>query len=340
MKKKILVTGGLGFIGSHTVVELINGGFEPIIADNLYNSELFILDRINQITGVNPIFENIDLTDFEATKALFQKYPDIELVIHFAAYKAVGESMTEPIKYFKNNLISLLNIADCIQNSKSGKIVFSSSATVYGDAENLPIYENEPLKPALSAYGSTKQMGEEILEKISSANKVKAISLRYFNPVGAHPSSLIGELPRGIPNNLMPYITQTAIGKRDELTIFGNDYSTPDGTAIRDFIHVVDLAIAHVRACERMLSEDSDFKNYEVYNIGTGNGVSVLELIKAFEKVNSIKLPYVFGNRRAGDTECNFAHVSKATELLKWKAKYSVFDMVKHAWQWEIALKN
>jgi UDP-glucose 4-epimerase len=330
-KEKVFVTGGLGFIASHTAVELINAGYEVVLADNLSNSELFILDRIEQITGHRPVFYQFDLCDRWSVDQIFAENKDIKVVIHFAAYKAVGESVKLPLKYFNNNLISLLFLLEAMKDH-CRNMVFSSSATVYGQPDELPVKEDAPFKKALSSYGSTKQMGEEILEKVSATGEIKTIALRYFNPVGAHPSSLIGELPRGVPNNLMPFITQAAIGKRDELTVFGKDYATPDGTAVRDYIHVVDLAKAHVKACEFLLQEKSQ-ENFEVFNIGTGNGISVLEVLNTFEKINGR-----IGERRVGDAEQNYADATRANIELGWKAELTLEDMVRDAWNWQVAL--
>ncbi|UKJ08420.1 UDP-glucose 4-epimerase GalE [Solitalea lacus] len=335
--KKVLVTGGTGYIGSHTVVELINAGYETVIADNLSNSERFILDRIEQIAGVRPKFYEIDLCDKAKVEDLFNAESDIKAVIHFAAFKAVGESVKEPLKYFRNNNLSLINLLEVMNEKGVNNIVFSSSATVYGQPDVLPATEATPFQKALSAYGSTKQMGEEILEKVSSATIIKSIALRYFNPVGAHKSALIGELPVGVPNNLMPFVTQTGIGKREMLTIFGDDYSTPDGTCIRDYIHVVDLAKAHVKACERLIAEKAE-SNYEVFNLGTGKGTSVLEIVNAFEKVTGQKLNYKIGPRREGDVESLYAETKLANEKLGWKAELGLEEMLSSAWAWEVKL--
>lgn len=334
MNNSILVTGGLGFIGSHTVVELIQSGFNPIIADDLSNSELFILDRIEQITGIRPKFYHSDICDINKLKKIFEENPDIKSCIHFAAKKAVGESMEIPLVYYRTNLLSLINLLEVMKEFKVDSIVFSSSATVYGQPEKLPVDEHSPLQKSLSSYGSTKQMAEDILEKTSIANNIQVLSLRYFNPVGAHKSSLIGELPKGIPSNLMPYITQTAIGIREKLTVFGGDYNTSDGTCIRDYIHVVDLANAHVKACNYLLEKENSL-NFEVFNVGTGKGNSVLEIIKTFEKINKIKIPYVIGPRRKGDVESIYASCQKANRILKWKAKLTLEDMVRDSWNWE-----
>jgi UDP-glucose 4-epimerase len=329
----ILVTGGLGYIGSHTVVELMKQGFKVIIIDDLSNSERFILERIEKITGSSPLFYELDLCNVTVTDTVFAAN-SIDQVIHFAAYKSVRESVMEPLKYFQNNLVSLMNVLQAVQNYKVESIIFSSSATVYGQPELLPAMEHTPFQTALSAYGSTKQMGEEILEKSTAANGINSISLRYFNPVGAHASALIGELPKGIPNNLFPYVMQTASGKLKALTVFGNDYPTPDGTCLRDYIHVVDLAKAHVQACRRLLNHENTM-NYEVFNVGTGKATSVMEIITTFTKVTSQPLNYVIGNRREGDAVAVYADASKANRLLNWKAELDLDEMIRSSWQWE-----
>ncbi|WP_181951018.1 UDP-glucose 4-epimerase GalE [Apibacter raozihei] len=334
MSMQILVTGGLGFIGSHTVVELIQSGYEPIIVDDLSNSEIFILERIEQITGKKVKFYPYDVTESENIKKIFNENKEIEACIHFAAKKAVGESMEIPLEYYRVNLLSLLTLLDEMKNYGIKNLVFSSSATVYGQPEKLPVNEDSPLQPALSSYGSTKQMAEDILEKVSATGWLNALALRYFNPVGAHKSSLIGELPKGIPSNLMPFITQTAIGIREKLTVFGGDYPTPDGTCVRDYIHVVDLAKAHVKACEYLKQKKQNF-SYEVFNIGTGQGYSVLEIIKTFEKVNQQSVAYKIGDRRKGDIESIYASCEKANDILGWKAEETLDDMVVDAWNWE-----
>lgn len=338
-KSKVLVTGGTGYIGSHTVVELINAGYEAVVVDDLSNSERFILDRIEQITGVKPTFYQFDLCDKDKVEELFALEKNIDAVIHFAAFKAVGESVKEPLKYFRNNNLSLINLLEVMDEKGVKNVVFSSSATVYGQPDILPATETTPFQKALSAYGSTKQMGEEILEKVSAATNIHSVALRYFNPVGAHKSALIGELPVGVPNNLMPFVTQTGIGKRDMLTIFGNNYNTPDGTCIRDYIHVVDLAKAHVKACERLLQEKSEHK-YEVFNLGTGKGTTVLEIVNAFEKVTGQKLNYRFGERREGDVEALYAETKLANEKLGWKAELGLDEMLSSAWAWEVKLNE
>ena len=331
----ILVTGGLGFIGSHTVVELQQAGYEVIIVDNLSNSSIEVLDRISKITGKKPIFEQIDLREKSKVEDFFQRYTSIEGVIHFAASKAVGESVEKPLLYYENNIASLIYILQELQKKEKVSFIFSSSCTVYGQADELPISENAPFKQAESPYGNTKQINEEIIRDTChiSAN-IKAISLRYFNPIGAHSSSLIGELPNGVPQNLVPYITQTAIGLRESLSVYGNDYPTPDGTCIRDYIHVVDLAKAHIAALERLLKENNE-SNYEVFNIGTGKGSSVLEVIKAFEKVTGQALPYKIVGRRAGDVVSAYANTYKANKELLWKAELTLEDALLSAWNWE-----
>jgi UDP-glucose 4-epimerase len=331
---RILVTGGLGYIGSHTVVELLHEGFEVVIIDNLSNASAGMLKNMEQITGSAPVFYELEMCDETALAEMFKKESPFEVVIHFAAFKAVGESVKLPLKYFKNNLVSLMNLLDVMQSFSCGNIVFSSSATVYGDPLELPVKETTPGRKALSAYGSTKQMGEEIIEKVTDTGKLNAISLRYFNPVGAHESGLIGELPSGMPNNLMPFITQTAIGKQRQLTVYGNDYPTKDGSCLRDYIHVVDLAKAHVNSCRRLINNEAK-TDYEVFNIGTGNGFSVLELIHAFEKENKVQVNYVIGERRPGDTPEIYADVQRANSLLNWKSEKGIADMVIDSWRWE-----
>lgn len=340
MKKKILVTGGTGYIGSHTAVELINEGFEVVIIDNLYNSEAEVIDRIQKITGVRPVLEIFDLCDAEKTIDFFRRNNDIEAVIHFAAYKAVGESVNKPLDYYRNNLLSLVNLLEGMKQNNVNNFVFSSSCTVYGQPVKLPVTEDAPMQPATSPYGNTKQIGEAIIRDTTVSDKnLKAISLRYFNPIGAHPSALIGELPRGVPENLVPYITQTAYGLRDELKVFGNDYDTPDGSCVRDYLHVVDLAKAHVVAVKR-LTENKNKNNFEVFNLGTGNGVTVLEAIKSFERVSGIKLKYKIAGRRAGDIEKIWADPSYANKELGWKTLSSLDDAMKTAWDWEKAVRS
>jgi UDP-glucose 4-epimerase len=340
MKKKILVTGGAGYIGSHTTVELINEGFDVVIIDNLYNSDVEVIDRIHNITGVRPVLEIIDVCDQENLEGFFKKHKDIAAIIHFAAYKAVGESVNKPLNYYKNNLFSLVNLLEAMKRYSVPNLVFSSSCTVYGQPEKLPVTEDAPLQPATSPYGNTKQVGEEIIRDTTFSDKnINAISLRYFNPIGAHPSALIGELPRGVPENLVPYITQTGYGLRDELKVFGNDYDTPDGSCIRDYLHVVDLAKAHVVAVKRLV-EEKNKTNYEVFNLGTGNGVSVLEAIKSFERVSGIKLKYKIVGRRAGDIEKIWADPSYANNELGWKTISTLDEAMKTAWDWEKEIRN
>jgi UDP-glucose 4-epimerase len=331
--EKILVTGGLGFIGSHTVVELINAGYEPVIIDDLSNSNPKILDQLTKIIGFKPTFYKLDLCDEQGVKDFAAAEPDITGIIHFAAFKAVGESVQLPLKYYRNNFYSLLNVLNAYQG-KAVNFVFSSSCTVYGQPDKLPVTEDAPVKPAESPYGNTKQIAEEMLkDMVSAGTSYKVISLRYFNPVGAHESALIGELPIGVPQNLVPFITQTAIGKREKLTVFGNDYNTPDGSCIRDYIHVVDLARAHVAALKLMAS--NSFTGYDVFNIGTGKGNSVLEIIHAFERTTGVKLNYGIGPRRGGDIEKVWGDVSKSTDKLKWKAELDINIMMSSAWEWE-----
>jgi UDP-glucose 4-epimerase len=337
MMKKILVTGGTGYIGSHTVVELQQNGYEVIIADNLSNSLIDVLDKIEVITGTKPGFEMIDLAEAAPTAGLFSRHPGIEGIIHFAAFKAVGESMAKPLDYYRNNLLSLINLLEGMNKHSIRNIVFSSSCTVYGQPDVLPVTESAPLKPAWSAYGNTKQMCEDILRFSVAAYPVSAIALRYFNPIGAHPSALIGELPLGIPNNLVPFITQTAIGKRQCLSVFGNDYDTPDGTAVRDYIHVVDLAKAHVVALKRMLNNKCK-ANPEIFNLGTGTGFTVLEVIRSFERVSGVKLNYKIVERRAGDIEKVWADTAFANKELGWKAELPLDEMMASAWKWEKTL--
>jgi UDP-glucose 4-epimerase len=335
MKGKIIVTGGTGYIGSHTAVELINEGFEVILIDNLYNSEAAVAERIGEISGKKPQLEIFDLCKSKKVKKFFRDNKNIDAIIHFAAYKAVGESVNKPLEYYRNNLVSLMNLLEAMKEHKIPAIVFSSSCTVYGQPDQLPVTEDAQIQPAISPYGNTKQIGEEIIrDTISVSTGLKGISLRYFNPIGAHPSALIGELPRGVPENLVPYITQTAYGLRDELKVFGNDYNTPDGSCIRDYLHVVDLAKAHVIAVKRLISGKNK-KNYEVFNLGTGNGVSVLEAIASFERISGIKLKYSITARRPGDIEKIWADPSYANRELGWKTKSSLDEAMKTAWEWE-----
>lgn len=332
MATKILVTGGTGYIGSHTVVELQNAGYEVVIIDNLSNSNIEVLDGIEAITGRRPDFVKGDVTDMGTLRKLFEEHADIKGIINFAASKAVGESVQKPLLYYRNNLVSLLNLLELMPEFGVKGIVFSSSCTVYGEPDVNPIDETAPYKPATSPYGNTKQISEEIItDFVHAGAPVKSVILRYFNPVGAHPSALIGELPNGVPNNLVPYLTQTAAGIRKELTVFGNDYDTPDGSCVRDFIDVVDLAKAHVTAMHRMLENDST-DPVEIFNIGTGRGLSVLELIDSFQRATGVKVPYKIGARREGDIEKIWAEPTKANTVLGWKAEVPVDDTMRNAW--------
>jgi UDP-glucose 4-epimerase len=337
---KILVTGGAGYIGSHTAVALIEAGYETVIADNLNNSRADAIDNIEKITGVRPSFYKVDTSCRKETGKIFSDHPDIAAAIHFAGHKAVGESVKKPLMYYRNNLDSLMTVVECMMENGAANIVFSSSATVYGQPDILPATETSPIKKASSPYGSTKQICETVLEDSCAAYPgMKTVLLRYFNPVGAHSSALIGELPSGVPNNLMPFITQTAAGIREKLRIFGNDYGTPDGTCIRDYIHVEDLASAHVRAMERLLGAKMETP-CEVFNIGTGRGISVLEMVRAFERVTGVKLNHEFAPRREGDAESVWADTSKAEKILGWKAARTLDDMILSSWNWEKHLKN
>ena len=329
----ILVTGGLGFIGSHTVVELQNAGYHVIIIDNLYNSKMEVLDQITEITGIKPSYFNIDLRNKEEVHAFFNSH-QIDGIIHFAASKAVGESVKNPLLYYENNIATLVYILQEMKTHQIPNFIFSSSCTVYGQADELPITENAPVKPAESPYGNTKQIGEEIIEQSCHATHLKAIALRYFNPIGAHESAKIGELPLGVPQNLIPYITQTAAGIRKELSVFGDDYPTPDGTAIRDYIHVVDLAKAHIAALERLI-KGINKKEFEVFNIGTGKGSSVLEVIKTFEKINQLHLSYKIVERRKGDITAAYADTTLANKELGWKAEKTLEEALHSAWRWQ-----
>ena len=336
---KILVTGGTGYIGSHTVVELQQQGYEVVIIDNLSNSRIEVLDNIETISGIRPEYEQFDLADRDKTVDFFKRHPYLDGVIHFAAFKAVGESVADPLKYYRNNLYSLIHVLEGMKSNGINNLVFSSSCTVYGQPEQLPVTEKAPIQQAWSPYGNTKQMSEEIIRFTVDASDIRTIALRYFNPIGAHESALIGELPLGTPSNLMPFVTQTAIGIRECLSVFGGDYNTIDGTAVRDYIHVVDLAKAHVIAVERMLGNKGK-SNFEVFNLGTGNGFSVLEVIQSFEKVTGQKLNYKIVDRRAGDVEKVWADTSFANTELGWKANKGLDDMTLSSWKWELKLKN
>lgn len=341
MKQTILVTGGTGFIGSHTTVELQQAGYNVVIVDNLSNSKIEVLDGIEKITGVRPAFENVDLREKSAVEAVFEKYPHIEGIIHFAASKAVGESVEKPLLYYRNNIVSLINLLELMPKYNVKGIIFSSSCTVYGQPseDNLPVTEEAPIQKALSPYGNTKQINEEIIcDYIHSGAPIKSIILRYFNPIGAHPSAYIGELPNGVPMNLIPFVTQTAIGVRKELKIFGNDYNTPDGTCIRDYIYVVDLAKAHVAAMARVLDQETDA--VEVFNVGTGKGVSTLEVVEGFEKATGVKVNWSYAPRREGDIEKVWGNVDKANNVLGWKAETPLEDVLASAWRWQKKLRE
>lgn len=342
MKKKILVAGGTGYIGSHTSVELINAGYEVVIIDDLSNSNIEVLDGIEKITGVRPAFIQLDLKDKEGTRQALAAHPGINGIILFAASKAVGESVQKPLKYYRNNIVTLLNLLELMPEFDVKGIVFSSSCTVYGQpsAENLPVTENAPIQPALSPYGNTKQINEEIIrDTIDAGAPFKSIILRYFNPIGAHPSAEIGELPNGVPQNLIPYLTQTAMGIRKELSVFGDDYDTPDGSCIRDYINIVDLAKAHVIAMDRMLQDKSD-EAIEYFNLGTGRGVSVLELINTFEETTGVKVPHKIVGRREGDIEKVWANPERANKVLGWTAQETLADTLASAWKWQLKLRE
>ncbi|AWG21600.1 UDP-glucose 4-epimerase GalE [Flavobacterium faecale] len=336
---KILVTGGLGFIGSHTVVELQNVGYEVVIIDNLSNSSEDVVNGIVAITGKKPIFEKLDLREKAAVENFFEKYTDIAGVIHFAASKAVGESVTNPLLYYENNISTLIYLLQELQKKDDANFIFSSSCTVYGQADVMPIDENAAIKPAMSPYGNTKQIGEEIITDVAKVSGINAILLRYFNPIGAHPSGEIGELPIGVPQNLVPFITQTGIGLRKELMVYGDDYPTPDGTCIRDYIHVVDLAKAHVVALQRLLDKKNAEK-VETFNLGTGVGSSVLEVIKSFEKVSDKPFPFKIVARREGDVTQAYASTDKANNVLGWKTESSLDEAMDSAWKWETKIRN
>ncbi|MBR5475797.1 MAG: UDP-glucose 4-epimerase GalE [Bacteroidaceae bacterium] len=338
--KRILVTGGTGFIGSHTVVELQNSGYEVIIIDNLSNSKVEVVDNIEKITGIRPVFEKLDCCDLEGLDNLFTKYAGIEAIIHFAASKAVGESVEQPLKYYRNNIVSLVNLLELMPKHNVKGIVFSSSCTVYGQPDVLPVTEAAPTKVAESPYGNTKQINEEIIcDTVKSGSPVEAIMLRYFNPIGAHPTALIGELPLGVPQNLLPYVTQTAMGIRECLSVFGDDYDTPDGSCIRDYIYVVDLAKAHVKAIDRILNKEMA-QNPEVFNLGTGRGLSVLELINEFEAATGVKLNYKIVGRRAGDIVKVWANPERANNVLGWSADTPIRDVLASAWKWQQKLRE
>jgi UDP-glucose 4-epimerase len=340
MKDKILVTGGVGYIGSHTTVELQSVGYEVIIVDDLSNSKEDVLDGIEKITGIRPAFEKVDCMDLQALSNVFTKYQGIKGIIHFAASKAVGESVQKPLLYYRNNIVSLLNLLELMPQFNVEGIVFSSSCTVYGQPEVLPVDETAPIQPALSPYGNTKQIDEEIIRDVIHAGaSYKSVVLRYFNPIGAHPSAEIGELPNGVPQNLVPFLTQTAIGIRSELSVFGDDYNTPDGSCIRDYINIVDLAKAHVIALKRILENKSD-KKLEYFNLGTGTGVSVLELINAFEKATGVKVPYKIVGRREGDIEQIWADARYANKVLGWSAQEPIENTLKSAWNWQLKLNH
>ncbi|MFR3278223.1 UDP-glucose 4-epimerase GalE [Phocaeicola plebeius] len=340
MKKRILVTGGTGYIGSHTVVELQNSGYEVVIVDNLSNSRADVVDSIEQISGVRPAFEKVDCLDYEGLDNVFAKYPGIQGIIHFAASKAVGESVQKPLLYYRNNLVSLINLLELMPKHGVKGIIFSSSCTVYGQPDVLPVTEAAPIKKAESPYGNTKQINEEIIrDTIASGSPIHAVMLRYFNPIGAHPTALIGELPNGVPQNLIPFLTQTAMGIREKLSVFGDDYDTPDGSCIRDYIYVVDLAKAHVIAMNRIL-EDKQKDKVEVFNVGTGRGLSVLELIHKFEESTGVKLNYQIAPRRAGDIVKVWADPSYANSELGWKAETSIEDTLRSAWKWQVHLRE
>lgn len=341
MKQTILVTGGTGFIGSHTTVELQQAGYDVVIVDNLSNSNADVVDGIEQITGIRPAFEKVDCCDKQALEAVFAKYKDIKGIIHFAASKAVGESVEKPLLYYRNNIVSLLNLLELMPVYGVKGFIFSSSCTVYGQPtkEHLPVTEDAPIQEACSPYGNTKQINEEIIrDDIHSGAPIKSVILRYFNPIGAHPSALIGELPNGVPNNLIPFVTQTAMGIRKELKIFGNDYDTPDGTCIRDYIYVVDLAKAHVKAMQRVL--DMDTEPIEYFNVGTGRGVSTYEVVDKFEKATGVKVNWSYAPRREGDIEKVWANPDKANNVLGWKSETSLEDTLRSAWNWQLKLRE
>ena len=332
MKERILVTGGTGYIGSHTVVELQNSGYDVVIVDNLSNSSADVVDNIEKVSGIRPAFEKLDCLDFEGMDKLFTKYPGIKGIIHFAASKAVGESVQKPLLYYRNNLVSLINLLELMPKHGVEGIIFSSSCTVYGQPDVLPVTEEAPIKKAESPYGNTKQINEEIIrDTVASGSPINAIMLRYFNPIGAHPTALIGELPNGVPQNLLPYVTQTAMGIREKLSVFGDDYDTPDGTGVRDYIHVVDLAKGHVKAIDYIFSNPG----LDVINLGTGVGYSVLDMVKAFGKACGKEIPYEIKPRRAGDIAMCYADPAKAAKVLGWKAEKGLDEMCADTWRWQ-----
>lgn len=340
MREKILVTGGTGYIGSHTVVELQNNGYDVVIIDNLSNSRADVVDNIEKVSGVRPVFEQLDCLDLEGLDAMFTKHKGIKGIIHFAASKAVGESVQKPLLYYRNNLVSLINLLELMPKHGVEGIIFSSSCTVYGQPDILPVTEDAPIKKAESPYGNTKQINEEIIhDYVKSGAPINAILLRYFNPIGAHPTALLGELPNGVPQNLIPFLTQTAIGIREKLSVFGDDYNTPDGSCIRDYINVVDLAKAHVVAMDRIMQKKQDEK-VEIFNIGTGRGLSVLELIHSFEESTGVKLNYQIVGRRSGDIEQVWANPEKANNVLGWKAESTIEDTLRSAWDWQKKLRE
>ena len=340
MKERILVTGGTGYIGSHTVVELQASGYEVIIVDNLSNSQANVVDNIEKVSGIRPAFEHLDCLDYAGLDPLFTKYAGIKGIIHFAASKAVGESVEKPLLYYRNNLVSLVNLLELMPKHGVEGIIFSSSCTVYGQPDVLPVTEEAPIKKAESPYGNTKQINEEIVQDfVKSGAPINAILLRYFNPIGAHPTALLGELPNGVPQNLVPFLTQTAMGIREKLSVFGDDYDTPDGSCIRDYINVVDLAKAHVVAMNRIMQKKQADK-VEVFNIGTGRGLSVLELIHAFEASTGVKLNYQIVGRRAGDIEKVWANPDRANNVLGWKAEATIEDTLRSAWNWQVRLRE
>ena len=340
MREKILVTGGTGYIGSHTVVELQNNGYDVVIIDNLSNSRADVVDNIEKVSGVRPAFEQLDVFDLEGLDAMFTKHKGIKGIIHFAASKAVGESVQKPLLYYRNNLVSLINLLELMPKHGVEGIIFSSSCTVYGQPDILPVTEDAPIKKAESPYGNTKQINEEIIhDYVKSGAPINAILLRYFNPIGAHPTALLGELPNGVPQNLIPFLTQTAIGIREKLSVFGDDYNTPDGSCIRDYINVVDLAKAHVVAMDRIMQKKQDEK-VEIFNIGTGRGLSVLELIHSFEESTGVKLNYQIVGRRSGDIEQVWANPEKANNVLGWKAESTIEDTLRSAWDWQKKLRE